>query len=84
MGDDHSHDHGDDHEHDPGDGHEHSHDRGHDHDHDHGHGHHHSHAGQAPRAVVRAMGVTLVFMALELAGGWYANSLALISTARTC
>jgi cobalt-zinc-cadmium efflux system protein len=61
------------------------HDHSHDHDHGHSHGggllghHHHGHGGQAPRAVLRAIGVTLVFMVLELVGGIYANSLALIS-----
>jgi len=44
-------------------------------DHDHGH----SHEGQAPKLLLKAIGITLLFMTIELAGGWYANSLALIS-----
>lgn len=62
------------------DSHAHNHD-GHSHGHSHGNGllgHHHAH-GQAPRAVLRAIVVTLVFMVLELFGGYFANSLALIS-----
>lgn len=39
----------------------------------------HHHAGQAPNAVIKAMGVTIVFMLVELMGGYLANSLALIS-----
>ncbi|MGZ3689009.1 MAG: cation diffusion facilitator family transporter [Bdellovibrionota bacterium] len=64
------HDHDHDHDHDHGE---------HDHAHAHGHAHHHHHHGDAPSAIVRAIGITLVFMAVELIGGWYANSLALIS-----
>ncbi len=62
--------------------HDHSHDHDHDHDHDHGHSHGMSHShthGQAPQAIVRAIVVTLIFMFVELIGGWMANSLALIS-----
>lgn len=62
-------------------GHGHSHD--HDHDHDQGHDHEHSHSGHGggdpSRALTRAMLVTILFMVVELVGGWYANSLALIS-----
>jgi cobalt-zinc-cadmium efflux system protein len=61
-------------------GHSHDHDRDHDHDHDHGHSHSHF-SGAAPQALARAMGVTIVFMFIEFAGGWFANSLALISDA---
>jgi cobalt-zinc-cadmium efflux system protein len=50
-----------------------------DHDHDHPHDHGHHHHGDSSTAIVRAMAVTAVFMGLELAGGWYANSLALLS-----
>jgi cobalt-zinc-cadmium efflux system protein len=68
---DHSHDHHDSHEH------------GHNHDHDH-HGHSHAigHAhlsGAAPQLIIRVIGVTLVFMLIEILGGFWANSLALIS-----
>jgi cobalt-zinc-cadmium efflux system protein len=74
---DHSdHDHGHDHDHDKGD----SHDHGHGHSHGGGLlGHHHHHHGDAPRAILRAIGITLIFMCLELIGGYFANSLALIS-----
>src|SRR4051812_12293828 len=67
-------------------GHDHGHDPHHDHDHDHGHGPGHSHfshqhfgQGDAPAAIRKAIAITIVFMAIELIGGWYANSLALIS-----
>lgn len=46
-----------------------------------GHGHHgHSHPS-VPQALNRALLVTLVFMFVEFAAGYYANSLALISDA---
>lgn len=58
----------------------------HDHDShhpDHSHGHPHLHFGhshaQGPQAITRAMIITLIFMAVEFVGGWWANSLALIS-----
>lgn len=46
-----------------------------------GHAHHHDHAGHdaAVSSLKRAMFVTLMFMAVELIGGYYANSLALVS-----
>lgn len=53
------------------------HHHGHHHAHGH-HGHHHSRS-EAPEALKRAIAVTLIFMVLELVGGWYSNSLALIS-----
>jgi cobalt-zinc-cadmium efflux system protein len=63
-------------------------DHGHsDHDHhdhgDHGHGHaHHSHVrGAAPQALTRALVITLAFMVVEVVGGVFANSLALVSDA---
>ena len=82
----HKHNHDDDHDHN----HDHDHDHGaglaqrHGGGHSHGGllGHAHAHgggSGQAPRAVLRAMGVTIVFMVVELVGGYIANSLALIS-----
>jgi len=55
-----------------------NHDHAHEHPHDHDH-HHHSHAEQAPRAIIAALVVTFVFMLMELIGGWWSNSLALIS-----
>ncbi|MBI2711930.1 MAG: cation transporter [Bdellovibrio sp.] len=65
-----------------------NHDHHHEHDldptHTHSHGAHpHLHFGhthtEGPRAITRAMIITLVFMAFEFIGGWFANSLALIS-----
>jgi len=53
----------------------------HDHNHDHAH-HHHGHVhNRAPRAIIGAIVVTLIFMLVEFAGGWIANSLALMSDA---
>ena len=53
---------------------------GHKHHEHHGHAHSHAHMeGQAPKAIIGAMIVTLIFMVVELVGGWLANSLALIS-----
>ncbi len=70
--------------HDP----DHSHDHSDHDDHDHGHhahgllGHHHHHGtADAPGAIHRAMGVTIAFMLIEAVGGWYANSLALLTDA---
>src|SRR5262249_53422903 len=60
----------------------------HDHDHDHGHlhghaghfhGHHHFGANQ--KALNGALLVTIGFMLIEALGGWFANSLALLSDA---
>jgi len=63
--------------------HPHSHEhvgKNHGHNHNHGHSGSHAHArGQAPKAIIAAMVVTLIFMVVELIGGWLANSLALIS-----
>lgn len=43
---------------------------------------HHSHLHEhAPRAIIRAILITILFMMIELIGGWLANSLALISDA---
>lgn len=61
----------------------HSHPHGHDH-HDHAHaggGHAHHHGGKAPAAIVKAMVITILFMVVEFVGGWFSNSLALISDA---
>lgn len=57
----------------------------HGHSHSHDNDHHHSHAhvpdaeGRAPAALLRAIGITALFMAIEVAGGLYSNSLALLS-----
>jgi cobalt-zinc-cadmium efflux system protein len=50
------------------------------HGHAHGHGHDHVAAGDASRLGV-ALAITVVFMAVEVAGGWLAGSLALIADA---
>ena len=66
-----------------GHGHEHPHGDDHARGHDHGHGHVHKPApGQAfDRAFVLALIVTGGFAVVEVIGGWYAHSLALISDA---
>ncbi|MGK5090354.1 cation diffusion facilitator family transporter [Bdellovibrionota bacterium FG-2] len=51
----------------------------HGHDHAHKHRHLHAHSAQAPKALIRAMIVTIIFMVVELVGGYFSNSLALIS-----
>lgn len=51
------------------------------HDHGQGRSHFHFHSSSAPQAIFRAMGVTLLFMVIEAIGGWYSNSLALLSDA---
>jgi len=63
------------------------HDQHDNHDHGHGHGPCHEHGllgahitgNEAPSVLMRAIGVTLIFMLIELVGGYFANSLALIS-----
>lgn len=50
--------------------------------HGHFHSHDHNHEGvteHAPWAISKAILITFIFMLLELVGGWYSNSLALIS-----
>jgi cobalt-zinc-cadmium efflux system protein len=51
----------------------------------HSHSHAHSHFGEIARQtgsrLAIALGITLVFVAVEAAAGWYANSLALLSDA---
>ncbi len=47
----------------------------------HSHSHDHGMHGHAPNAITRAIIVTLIFMAIEFIGGWFSNSLALISDA---
>jgi cobalt-zinc-cadmium efflux system protein len=66
--------------------HHHSHTHGSDSDHSHshhgiGHGHFHFGQGDAPKVIVQAILITIVFMCVELIGGWLSNSLALISDA---
>jgi cobalt-zinc-cadmium efflux system protein len=71
--------------HNHGHGHHADHEHGHGHGHGYGHGHGHDHgpkdADSVPRALRRALAVTALFMAVEFVGGWWANSLALISDA---
>lgn len=65
-----------DHTHDGGHGHAH-----HDHDHDHGGlGGHHHHGGSG-RVLVFSLLLTLSFAVVEAVGGWWADSLALMSDA---
>ncbi len=52
------------------------------HDHDHGHSNVHAHAGKgSEKAILRAIGITFIFMAIEVVGAIAANSLALLSDA---
>lgn len=63
--------------------HAHPHDHGHDHDHDHDHGGlggHHHHGGSG-RVLVFSLCLTLAFAFVEAIGGWWADSLALMSDA---
>ncbi|MBC7692635.1 MAG: cation transporter [Methylotenera sp.] len=59
------------------------HHHGHSHGHSHGSGDGHEHGPETsagiPKALIQAIVVTLAFMVVELIGGYYANSLALIS-----
>ncbi|MES1924431.1 cation diffusion facilitator family transporter [Salinisphaera sp. T31B1] len=60
-----------------------SHDHAHDHDHDHDHGGlggHHHHGGSG-RVLVFSLCLTLAFAFVEAVGGWWADSLALMSDA---
>lgn len=67
--------------------HDHHHDHNHDHDHSPDHAHGHSHgvgghlSGAAPKVLMRAMAVTVLFMVIEFVGGWISNSLALYTDA---
>ena len=55
---------------------------GHHHHSHHAHGHEHDHdSNRSPRAIVKAIAITSTFMVIEFVGGWWANSLALISDA---
>lgn len=47
----------------------------------HAHTHHHDHDHSAPHVIQKAIIVTILFMVVELVGGWWSNSLALISDA---
>ncbi len=72
--------HGRQHEHDDGRGHDHSHEHDHSHGHDHSRGHEHT-SGASERRLLLTLGILLVFTATEAAGGWLANSIALLAEA---
>jgi cobalt-zinc-cadmium efflux system protein len=59
------------------------HDHDHDHGHHHGHGHHHHHAAPdgSSRAFALAVGLNALFVAIEFAYGFIANSTALMADA---
>jgi cobalt-zinc-cadmium efflux system protein len=65
--------------------HHHHHNHDHDHDHDHGHGHHHHHHHHAPmdntRAFAISVGLNALFVVIEFAYGFIANSTALMADA---
>jgi cobalt-zinc-cadmium efflux system protein len=71
MSQDHQHDHQ----------HDHRHDHGHSHGHGHGHHHHHVPASGHGRAFALAIGVNSLFVAIEFAYGFIANSTALMADA---
>ncbi len=54
---------------------------GHHHSHDHGHDHDHNYKGVALQRLGWSLGITLVAMFLEIAGGYISGSIALISDA---
>ena len=80
----HDHDHDHDHENDRARGggrrHDRGHDRGHGHGHDHGHGHSHVHSTNEVR-LSWALGITGVFLLVEVAGAFLSHSLALLADA---
>jgi cobalt-zinc-cadmium efflux system protein len=81
---DHDHAHG--HDHDHAHGHDHAHRHAHARDHDHAHPHHaHDHAAELRNAPSRrlawAFGLTVTFMVVEAAVGFWSKSLALIADA---
>ena len=53
----------------------------HDHGHGHGHGHGHHHHDHASRNLLVALLLNLGFAAIELVGGIYTNSIAILSDA---
>jgi cobalt-zinc-cadmium efflux system protein len=59
--------------------HEHNHANTHEHNHDHGHSH--DYKGVALQRLGLSLGITVVVMFVEVAGGWYSGSIALISDA---
>ena len=63
--------------------HGHDHDRGHEHGHSHAHGHDHAHdhGTASTRALAWSLGLTVVILIAEGAGGWLSNSLALLADA---
>ncbi|HEX5265052.1 MAG TPA: cation diffusion facilitator family transporter [Phenylobacterium sp.] len=72
------------HDHDQHDhgSHEHDHGHAHGHGHGHGHGHHHHHApADMGRAFAIGVGLNTLFVAVEVAAGFWANSMALLADA---
>jgi cobalt-zinc-cadmium efflux system protein len=60
----------------------HIHHGGHGHGHEHHHDDDHGHSrDKSPSAIVKAIIITAIFMVVEFFGGWWANSLALVSDA---
>ena len=53
----------------------------HDHGHDHGHGHGHGHDRVAPSRLGVVLGLQFSYLLVELVGGWWTGSLALIADA---
>ena len=82
----HDHDHDHDHGNGNGNGDGHGHDHGHGHGHEHGHGHHHDH-GVLPHAhstlsnLKLALVVNLSFAMIEIVGGIWSGSVAVLSNA---
>ncbi|HEX4946507.1 MAG TPA: cation diffusion facilitator family transporter [Blastocatellia bacterium] len=58
----------------------HHHNHNHNHAHDHAHDHAHSH-GTPQRVLMIVLGMNVIYMLAEAVGGWWANSLALLSDA---
>jgi cobalt-zinc-cadmium efflux system protein len=56
-------------------------DHGHAHGHGHDHGHDHAHAGHGARRLKLALGITTVIMLVEVVGGVWTHSLALLADA---
>ncbi len=59
----------------------HSHEHSHGHSHGHKHGHSHSHTGEASKNIVTAFFLNLGFAVIELVGGLFTNSVAILSDA---
>jgi cobalt-zinc-cadmium efflux system protein len=77
----HAHSHGMPHDHPFGDGHNHGHGHSHSGGHGHGPGHIHSSGEVQARGLRIALALTALFFVVEVVGGFYANSLALLADA---